>query len=136
VSELRALVDRFYDAYNRGDVDAAVACYAEDGRHVEVAQGRVAEGREHIAAGLRHFGEAFPDAHWAVERTIVGEGEAAVTYLLTGTLQARLGPFEPNGQKLEVRGVHVFAFDAGAIRQTEDYWDSGTFGRQMRPPQS
>jgi steroid delta-isomerase-like uncharacterized protein len=111
-----------------------VACYAEDGCHVEVAQGRFAEGREQIAAGLRSFVESFPDAHWAVERTIVGDGEAAVTYLLTGTLQARLGPFASNGQKLEIRGVHVFAFDGDAIRRTEDYWDSGTFGRQMRPP--
>jgi ketosteroid isomerase-like protein len=71
-----------------------------------------------------------------VERTIVSDSEAAVTYVLTGTLQQRLGPFEPQGQKLELRGVHVFEVDGGLIRQTEDYWDTGTFGRQMRMPSS
>lgn len=131
--ETAAVVAAFYEAYNAGDVDAAVALYAPDGRHLEVAQDRAAAGRDEIAAGLGHFLRCFPDARWEVQRSIVGEGEAAVTYVLTGTLQQQLGPFEPAGQALELRGVHVFALADGAIAATEDYWDGGTFGRQMRP---
>ena len=63
---------------------------------------------------------------------VTGGDGAAVAYLLTGTLQGRLGPFEPAGQRLELRGVHVLKAKAGAIDLCEDYWDAGTFGRQMR----
>jgi steroid delta-isomerase-like uncharacterized protein len=126
------IVTQFYEAYNRGDVDGAVALYAPGGKHVEVAQGREANGRDEIASGLRGFLASFPDARWNVQRTIVEGQFSAVTYLLTGTLQEQLGPFEAAGQTLELRGVHVFEINEGAVALTEDYWDSGTFGRQMR----
>ncbi|MEA2292136.1 MAG: hypothetical protein QOF17_1156 [Solirubrobacteraceae bacterium] len=131
-SDPAATIEAFYAAYNRADADAAAALYAPDGRHVETAQGRVATGREEVAAGLRHFLESFPDARWAPERTIVDGDHAAVPYVLTGTLRKRLGPFEPAGQALELRGVHLFTLGGGSIRATEDVWDSGTFARQMR----
>jgi steroid delta-isomerase-like uncharacterized protein len=131
-SDPAATIAAFYAAYNRGDADAAAALYAPDGRHVETAQGRVATGREDVASGLRHFLESFPDAHWEPERTIVDDDHAAVPYVLTGTLTKRLGPFEPAGQVLELRGVHLFALTGSAIQATEDIWDSGTFARQMR----
>jgi steroid delta-isomerase-like uncharacterized protein len=127
-----AILDAFYDAYNRGAVDDAATLYADDASHTEVAQGRVAEGRDAIATGLRHFLASFPDAHWESERRIVNGGDAAVAYRLTGTLQSRLGPFEPAGQRLDLRGVHLFRFGDGRIAATEDYWDSGTLGRQLR----
>jgi steroid delta-isomerase-like uncharacterized protein len=128
----QAILEAFYDAYNRGEPDSAVALYAPDATHSDVAQGRSASGRDAIASGLRHFLESFPDARWETERRIIDGADAAVAYRLTGTLQAQLGPFEPNGQKLDLRGVHVFRFGADGIVATEDYWDSGTFGRQMR----
>ena len=46
MSDGAATVRAFYDAYNRGAVDEAVALYEPDARHVEVAQGRVAAGRD------------------------------------------------------------------------------------------
>jgi steroid delta-isomerase-like uncharacterized protein len=130
-----ATIEAFYAAYNSGDVDAAVELYAADGSHVEIAQGRVASGRDEIGAGLRSFLEAFPDARWEPERTIVAGDQAAVPYLLTGTLRQQMGPFEPAGQRLELSGVHLFTLSGGAIESTQDYWDSGTFARQMRSPQ-
>jgi len=131
-SDPHAILAAFYDAYNRGAPDDAAALYEPDAAHSEVAQGRSARGRDAIASGLRHFLTSFPDARWEPERRIVDGADAAVAYRLTGTLQAPLGPFEPAGQKLDLRGVHVFRFGDGGIAATDDYWDSGTFGRQMR----
>ena len=129
---VEALLDALYGAYNEHRPAEAAALYRPDGRHVEIAQGNERSGREAIREGLERFFEAFPDARWETRERIVAGNLAAVTYLLTGSLQGRLGPFEPSGQRLELRGVHVFRTVDGLIEVCEDYWDSGTFGRQMR----
>jgi steroid delta-isomerase-like uncharacterized protein len=127
-----ALARRLHDAHNAHDAEAAGALYAPDGRHVEIATGGERRGPEAIAEGLRGLLEAFPDARWE-QRVLIADGDrAAVGYVLTGTLQARFGPFEPAGQALELAGVHVLATAGGAIAWCEDYWDAATFGRQMR----
>ena len=126
------LIDAFYAAYDARDPAAAAALYAEDGEHREVAQGSVRSGRAQIASGLERFLEAFPDARWRVRSSLVEPRRAAVAYELTGTLNAQLGPFEPRGQRLELRGVHLFELGDGLVRVSEDYWDSGSFARQMR----
>ena len=104
---------------------------APDGRHEEVAQGQVRQGREAIAEGLRRFFEAFPDARWE-EKEVIGGGDAvALTHVLTGTLQTDLGPVRARGQRLELQGAHVLRVSDGFLERTEDYWDMATFRRQM-----
>jgi hypothetical protein len=129
------VVSGLYAAYNAGDADAASALYAPTGRHLEVATGRRGEGPAEIGAGLAGFLRAFPDAHWEERVRVLADGRAAVSYLLTGTLQDRLGPFEPAGQSLELRGVHVLDIGPQGIEFCEDYWDAATFGRQMQSDQ-
>lgn len=125
-------MQELYDAYNRHDPGRVAALYAAQGTHEDVAQSRVATGPEAVRAGLEHFLAAFPDARWEPER-IVGEGSrATAAYRLTGTLRGPLGPLRPEGQRLDLRGVHVLqtAHD-GRIERTVDYWDGATFARQM-----
>jgi hypothetical protein len=59
------------------------------------------------------------------------DGRVAVTYLLTATLQAQMGPVPAYGQKISLRGVHVMHQQGGLIRGSEDYWDATTFQRQL-----
>jgi steroid delta-isomerase-like uncharacterized protein len=125
----------FLAAYNGHDADAAAALYAPDGRHVEVAQGQTREGRAAIHAGLGDFLASFPDAHWEPDAVIAADDGVAIPYVLTGSLQAPLGPFAAQGQRVEFRGVHVLRVSDGEIVESCDYWDSGTFGRQMRAAQ-
>lgn len=132
VTTIDGLVDRLYEAYNAQDAAAAAELYAPDGRHVEIATGGERTGPDAIREGLEGFLRSFPDAHWAPQERIVAGSAAAVTYVLTGTLQAKLGPFEPAGQRLELRGVHLVRERDGAIAACEDYWDAGSFGRQMK----
>jgi steroid delta-isomerase-like uncharacterized protein len=127
-----AVARAWCDAYNAHDVERVASLYAVDGRHVEIAQGRAAEGREAIRQGLDAFLAAFPDAHWAEDEVISTATGAAITYTLTGSLQRQLGPFAANRQPLELRGVHVLRMSGPEIVESRDYWDSATFGRQMR----
>jgi predicted ester cyclase len=127
------LVGAYLDAHNGHAPDAVAALYQDGGEHREIAQGAVRRGPQDIGAGLAHFLQAFPDAHWEPEHVVIDGPLAAVPYRLTGTLQARLGPFEPQGQPLDLHGIHLIHTVDGAIAWTADYWDAATFGRQMRP---
>lgn len=60
----------------------------------------------------------------------------AVTYVLKGTLQSALGPISAQGQRLELRGVHVLWSSDGLLEQTADYWDMSTFLQQINPDTS
>lgn len=127
----RRIIDSLYDAYNRHDAAAVARLYAPGATHQDIAQSSARNGPNDIAEGLAHFFTAFPDAHWEPRERVIDDRQAAITYVLTGTLKGRLGPFEPRSQALKLRGAHVLRIADGLIEASEDYWDSGTFGRQM-----
>jgi steroid delta-isomerase-like uncharacterized protein len=126
------LIARFYRAYNLHDVDAVAALYAADAVHEDVAQGKPKQGPGDIASGLSRFLGWFPDAQWTTAVAVVGRnGAAAVSYRLTATLQAQMGPHAPRRQPISLRGVHLLQVRDGLIRRSEDYWDAATFQRQL-----
>ncbi|MGH2968672.1 MAG: ester cyclase [Solirubrobacteraceae bacterium] len=126
-------IEAFYRACNAHDTAAVEALYATGALQHEVAQGQTVEGAAAIRGGLERFLQAFPDARWDPEPAILQDGRAAVPYRLTGTLHGALGPFQAEGQKLDLLGVHVLELDRkGRIRRSSDYWDAATFARQMR----
>jgi steroid delta-isomerase-like uncharacterized protein len=126
------VVDSFYDAYNRHDVDGAIALYSEQAEHHEVAQGRRTQGSQEIGAGLARFLESFPDANWQQRRRVSGPDAIAVAYTLTGTLVAPLGPYRTTGASLSLEGLHLLEIRTGRIVSSTDYWDTGAFARQMK----
>ena len=128
---LEELAGRFHAAYNEHAVQAAAALYAEHGRHVDVPQAHVATGVAAIRDGLARFLGWFPDAHWEPSRPIAGDGVVTVAYRLSGTLQSRLGPFEPRGQRLDLAGVHVLVAPEGAIVESVDVWHRPTLEAQL-----
>jgi steroid delta-isomerase-like uncharacterized protein len=125
------VADLVYDAYNNGDLAAVGDLYADGASHEEVATGRVNHGPTEIVKGLGSFVRAFPDAHWHKLDHVHEGGLLAVRYRLTGTLQADLGPFTARGQHLDLHGIHWIQMNAGHIAHCRDFWDSGTFARQM-----
>jgi steroid delta-isomerase-like uncharacterized protein len=130
--DTEAVVDRFWAAYNAHEVDAAVALYAANATHHEVAQEKRTTGAGEIGSGLTRFLESFPDAHWEERRRIVSGDSAAITYRLTGHLAAPVGPFRTLGQALNLEGTFLIETAGGQITATADYWDAATFGRQMQ----
>jgi steroid delta-isomerase-like uncharacterized protein len=126
------LLTELLASYNRRAPLDAAALYAATGRHEDVAMGRANEGPEAIGRGLTAFLTSFPDAHWDVELLVGDEEAASAAYVLTGTLQADLGPFSATGQPLRLPGLMLVSVLDGAIVSSRDYWDSGTLGRQLR----
>ncbi|GAA3811607.1 ester cyclase [Streptomyces chiangmaiensis] len=129
---LTGLPARLYEAYNHHDPLAVARLYDAGATHEEIAQGSSRQGPEAIADGLRRFFQWFPDAHWQPQTQITDpNGPVAITYLLTATLQAPMGPLAARGQRLSLRGVHVLHLGGELIRGSADYWDAATFHRQM-----
>lgn len=121
-----------YAAYNGHQPASVARLYDTDATHEEIAQGRIVQGPERIADGLRRFFIWFPDAHWTPRSQITDpDGKIAITYLLTATLQAPMGPIPARGQRLSLRGTHVLHLNGSAISRSEDYWDAATFQRQL-----
>lgn len=130
--KLNPIVATLYDAYNSHDVGAVERLYAADATHEDIASGQVKKGAGAIAEGLGKFFGWFPDAHWEPCSQIDdANGWVAITYRLSATLQKPMGPIPARNQKISLRGIHVLRFEGGLIRHSEDYWDGGTFTRQL-----
>ncbi len=130
--ERSAVAETFIAAYNCRDMAALLELYSPNAEHEDIAQGRTKAGAETIVGGLQKFLEWFPDASWLPVTTIAGDGPGiAIVYVLSATLAKPMGPIEPRGQSISLRGVLVLRMEHGKISRSEDYWDATTFQRQM-----
>jgi steroid delta-isomerase-like uncharacterized protein len=125
------ILEALFLAYDAHDLSRVASLYAADATHIDVAAGRPKEGRDHIVDGLTSFMSGFPDARWTPAGSATGEGIAFAQYVVTGSLQQDLWSFDAAGQRLELAGVLVLHCADGLIHRSEDYWDAGTFRRQM-----
>ncbi len=107
----RQCVRAWVDAFNRADVEALSAMYAEDAVNHQVANEPV-EGREAIRA---MFAEGFAQAEMVcIPENIFEEGDWAI-------LEWR----DPKG----LRGCGFFRFTDGQIAFQRGYWDKLSFLR-------
>jgi steroid delta-isomerase-like uncharacterized protein len=125
------ILEALFQAYDAHDLSRVASLYAADATHVDIAAGRPKEGREHIVDGLASFLSGFPDASWTPTGTATEDGRAFGQYVVTGSLQQDLWSFSGLGQRLELCGVLVLHCTDGLVQRSEDYWDAGTFRRQM-----
>ena len=112
----REVVHRWVEAFNREDVKALAAMYAEDAVNHQVAEAPVA-GREAIR---RMFAEGFSAARMVcIVENVFEDGEWAI-------LEWR----DPLG----LRGCGFFHMVKNKIAFQRGYWDKLTFLRQHRLP--
>ena len=117
----RRVTEQFNEAFNRGDLDAAASCFAEDCRN---------HGRQVGRAGLRKVLGAiktnFPDARmtalnsvvegeWVVVRcTYSGTHRGASSFPVDGGM---LVGVQPTGRSFEVQHIHMFRVLDGKIAE-------------------
>jgi steroid delta-isomerase-like uncharacterized protein len=131
---LKAVIDRYNEAWNRHDPNAIVAMHAPDMVFENHTAGERAEGdevREHIAA---IFG-AWPDIEFSTRRLyvrddlVVQEWTASATHnreLRRGDLVA-----PASGRRLEWKGMDVIPFENGLVKRKDVYSDSVSILRQV-----
>lgn len=132
--EPKQLLQNWIDAFQRWDLDAVVACYAEDAVNFQVVAGEPAVGIEQIRKDTAEFFQGFPDA-WSRVDNLMSDGDwAAWEWLGGGTFTGEFYGNEPTGKSFEIRGCGFFNISNGKIVYQRGYWDKLSWFKQVGLP--
>jgi steroid delta-isomerase-like uncharacterized protein len=120
----QALITRYYDAFNRGDIDGMLACVSEDVIH-DTNQGERRLGRERFhafcARMAHHYQERLEDI--VIMATADG-GRAAAEFNVHGKyLASETGLPEAKGQSYRLPAGTFFAIRDGRIARVTTYYN-------------
>jgi ketosteroid isomerase-like protein len=111
-------LERVLDGFNRHDLDAIMAFFADDAV-LEMPRGpdpwgtRIV-GKAAVREGLASRFAGIPDVHYSEDRHFVCGDRAVSEWLLTGTTTA--------GERIAVRGCDLWEFRDGQITRKDSYW--------------
>jgi steroid delta-isomerase-like uncharacterized protein len=113
------LLREVLDAFNRHDLDAIMATFADDcvfeSPRGPEPWGRRFVGKEEIRRGLAMRFEGIPDVHYGDDAHFVSGDRGLSEWTLTGTTTG--------GERVEVRGCDIWTFAPdGAIARKDSFW--------------
>lgn len=113
-----ATMKQLLDAFNRHDLDAIMAYFAEDAT-LEMPRGREPWGyrfigKDAVREGLASRFAGIPDVHYAEDQHWVCGNRGTSEWLLTGTTTA--------GERIAVRGCDLWQFRDGLVIRKDSYW--------------
>jgi steroid delta-isomerase-like uncharacterized protein len=133
MSELKAMVQKHYDAVNRGDMETAMSVFDPD------VEGVTPNGSMNGREALRQLGDAFiaaaPNQRLEMVRvvetddTVVIEGVYSGTH--TGPLVGPGGTIEASGNDFAFTFCDVFTFRDGLCVSHHIYWDNMSLLAQL-----
>lgn len=111
-------LERLLAAFNRHDLDAIMAFFADDAV-LEAPRGPEAWGRRFVGKtavreGLAGRFAGIPDVRYSEDRHWVSADRGVSEWLLTGTTTA--------GERMAVRGCDLWEFRDGWIVRKDSYW--------------
>jgi steroid delta-isomerase-like uncharacterized protein len=114
--ENKAVVRRFWDAFNRHDLDTAEALMAPHFIDHDVSRPEPVDRAARIQQGAA-FLAAFPDTQYTIE-DLVGEGEKVVMrFTYRGTHQGMLMGIPPTGKHVTFTGIAIDRVEDGVIAE-------------------
>ena len=120
------VVNRFYEKFGAGDIDAALSVCADDLEIVDPGMGQV-RGSDRFREYLETFKRAMPDARAIVEQTVESGERVAAEGRFTGTHTGPLatddGDIGPTGASVDLRFVDVSRVRDGKIVAYHTYYD-------------
>ena len=113
-----AAMEEVLDTFNRHDLDAIMAFFAEDAT-LDMPRGpepwgRRCVGKAAVREGLAARFAGIPDVHYGEDRHWVCGDRGVSEWLLTGTTTA--------GQRIAVRGCDLWEFRDGLVVRKDSYW--------------
>lgn len=131
-SKNEATVRAQFEAFNRGDLDAAIKAYAQDARVIDHAQGTTAKGPEEARAFFAEWRTAFSDAIASDLHIVDARDTVVVQFTAGGTNDGPFGPYPPTGRRAMVPFCNVLRFNGeGRIVSDELYYDQLSFLVQL-----
>ena len=135
----RELVERFYDLFNRGELDAARECFSDEVENVDPSASL--RGWEAFRQYIEVFKMASPDSRLNAKTWIDGGDVVAVEGSFTGTFTGPLaspqGDVPPTGKSFDLPFVEVNEARGGRITSHRVYYDQTSFltALGIMPPQ-
>ena len=113
-----SVLEAFLDAFNAHDVDAIMACFAED-CVMEMPRGpgpggRRLVGKHQVREGVQARFAGIPDVHYGDERHWVCGSRGVSEWTLRGT--------QRTGEPIEVRGCDLLELSGGLITRKDSFW--------------
>lgn len=136
MSRYEMVSEGYLEAFNRHDVDAAAAFYAddcvvEDPYYPEPLRGRAAV-RKDMVTFIRAFPDIRLDSIQRFEKGDLASEEVRMTGNNTGPLDSPMGEIPPTGKRFDAKGVVVVRLnDQGLIAEERRYYDTNTLLRQL-----
>ena len=119
----KAVVRKFFDAWNTGDLDSLDEVTAPDVVDHDRYNPNAGEGVEGAKKTIAMYREAFPDLHMTVEEQ-VAEGDLVVTrWTATGTHKGEVMGFAPTGNKGVTNGISWDRVSDGKVVEARTEWD-------------
>ncbi len=107
------LIQRYFRAFNRHDLEAVMECFHDSPALVDAA-GRRTEGRDAVRAAYQESFRRFPDGRCDLRTCAGNEGRAVAESRFHGTSAS-------DGHPVEGFGAEVVELVGGKIKEIRDY---------------
>ncbi|WP_114238454.1 ketosteroid isomerase-related protein [Dyella sp. C9] len=124
MSASRALVERYYDAFNRADWEAMLDCLTDDVAH-DINQGQRETGRDTFRRFLERMNRSYREQlRDIVIMASTDDGRVAAEYVVHGQYLADDEGLPPaHGQRYVLPGGAFFAVRDGRIARISNYYN-------------
>jgi ketosteroid isomerase-like protein len=106
------LIERYFDAFNRHDIDGVMACF-HDHAVVGGVESRRAKGHDAVRARYESEFAAVPDGRCDLQTAVAHDGRGVAESLFHGTTS--------DGRPVKAVGAEVIEFADGKIKEIRDY---------------
>jgi steroid delta-isomerase-like uncharacterized protein len=120
--ENRAVVERYFEAVNSGNLDIIDEVIAPD--YVGHEPGEETHGPEGVKQFVGTFRNAFPDLSLTIEDQIAEGGKVVSRYTGLGTHQGELTGIAPTGRQVEVPAMNICRLESGKIVEEWELYDT------------
>jgi steroid delta-isomerase-like uncharacterized protein len=107
------LIQRYFDAFSRHDIEAVIACFHDEPLIIDV-EGRRFEGRDEVRRNYQTAFALMPDCRCDLKMATGNSGHAVAESFFHGT-RARYG------KVIEAMGAEVIEIADGKIKEIRDY---------------
>lgn len=127
----RAIMEAYFDAFNKHDPKAVAALFSKGGKYIDSAVSSGVEGKAFEDYLQGHYA-AFPDASYQLLQTIVdSDGLVSCEWRFKGTNTGPLGNSPATNRGVEVLGASILQVIGDKIAWLHGYYDRRNLLRQL-----